>query len=176
MGTENYNTFNWIVHKYWSKGDITKQHITLRNVLCIRNSITAVTYVFPPRSFPPGHLRRTHYCTVPWAQFTTFCITVLKQPSSYKPIPGPRCLRRGCAAARFLGMRIRIPPCRRCPSLFSAVCCQLEVSATGRSFVQRSPSECGVPVCDFETSTRMRPRPLYANQYTHKHQFMRSMH
>jgi hypothetical protein len=27
------------------------------------------------------------------------------------------------------------------------VCCQVEVSATGRSFVQRSPTYCGVSLC-----------------------------
>jgi hypothetical protein len=34
----------------------------------------------------------------------------------------------------------------------SVVCCQVEVSATGWSLVQRSPTECGVSnVCDRET-------------------------
>ena len=28
----------------------------------------------------------------------------------------------------------------------SVVCCQVEVSATGRSIVQRGPTECGVSV------------------------------
>ena len=32
------------------------------------------------------------------------------------------------------------------------VCCQVEVSATGRSLVQRIPTECGVSECDLETS------------------------
>jgi hypothetical protein len=42
--------------------------------------------------------------------------------------------------------------------LVSVVCCQVEVSATGWSLVQRSPTECGVSECDREASTR-RPRP-----------------
>jgi len=33
-----------------------------------------------------------------------------------------------------------------CLSIVSAVCCQVEVSATGRSLVQRSPTDCGVSV------------------------------
>jgi len=33
-----------------------------------------------------------------------------------------------------------------CPSAVSVVCCQVEFPATGRSFVQRSPTEC-VCVC-----------------------------
>ena len=31
--------------------------------------------------------------------------------------------------------------------LLSAVCCQVEVSATGRSLVQRSPTDCGASLC-----------------------------
>jgi hypothetical protein len=30
-----------------------------------------------------------------------------------------------------------------CLSLVSVVCCRVEVSATGRSLIQRSPTECG---------------------------------
>jgi hypothetical protein len=40
----------------------------------------------------------------------------------------------------------------RCLSLVSVVCCQVEVSATGWSLVQRSPTDCGVSECDRETS------------------------
>jgi hypothetical protein len=39
-----------------------------------------------------------------------------------------------------------------CLSLLSVVCCQVEVSATGWSLVQRSPTECGVSECDREAS------------------------
>jgi hypothetical protein len=35
-----------------------------------------------------------------------------------------------------------------CLSLFSVVCCQAEISATGRSLVQRSATHCGVSECD----------------------------
>ena len=34
----------------------------------------------------------------------------------------------------------------------SVVCCQVEVSATGRSLVQRSPTDCDVSLCVLETS------------------------
>jgi hypothetical protein len=40
----------------------------------------------------------------------------------------------------------------------NVLCCQVEVSVTGRSLVQRSPTECGVPYCHFETSTMRRAR------------------
>ena len=55
----------------------------------------------------------------------------------------PRCLRRSSAAARLLKLWVRNPlrvidVCR----LLSVVCCQIEVSATGRSLVQRGPIGC----------------------------------
>jgi hypothetical protein len=65
-------------------------------------------------------------------------------------------LRRGSAAARLLGLRVRIGR----EHGVSVVCCQVEVSATGRSFVQRSPTEYGVSECDLETSAMRRPSPL----------------
>jgi hypothetical protein len=36
---------------------------------------------------------------------------------------------------------------------------QVEVSAAGRSLVQRSPTECGMSECDCKPSTIRRPRP-----------------
>ena len=45
-------------------------------------------------------------------------------------------------------------------SLVIVVCCQVEVSATGRSLLQRSPTDCGVSECDREeVSAKMRPCP-----------------
>ena len=34
-----------------------------------------------------------------------------------------------------------------CLSVVSVVCCQVEVSATNRSLVQRSPTDCGASLC-----------------------------
>jgi hypothetical protein len=45
-----------------------------------------------------------------------------------------QCLRglwRGSAAARLLGLRVRISPGYGCLSVVSVVCCQVEVCATG---------------------------------------------
>ena len=36
-------------------------------------------------------------------------------------------------------------------SVVSVECCQVEISATSLSLVQRSPTDCGVPLCDLET-------------------------
>jgi hypothetical protein len=46
-----------------------------------------------------------------------------------------------------------------CLSLVKVVFCQVEVSATGWSLVQRSPTECGVSECDREASIMGRPWP-----------------
>jgi hypothetical protein len=53
---------------------------------------------------------------------------------------------RVSAAAGSLGLQVRIPRGHGCLSLASVVCCQVEVSATDRSFGKRSPTEC-VCVC-----------------------------
>jgi len=44
-------------------------------------------------------------------------------------------------------------------SLVSGVCCQVEVSASGWSLIQRSPTECGVSECHCGSSTMRRPWP-----------------
>jgi hypothetical protein len=62
----------------------------------------------------------------------------------------PRGLRRRSAAARSLGMRVRIPPEARMPSVVSVVCCQVEVSVTVWSLIQRNTTEC-----DLGTSVMM---------------------
>jgi hypothetical protein len=60
----------------------------------------------------------------------------------------PSGLRRGSAAARLLGLRVRNPPGGMDVCLLWMLCvCQVEVSATDWSLVQRSPTDCGVPLC-----------------------------
>jgi hypothetical protein len=56
----------------------------------------------------------------------------------------PRGLRRRSAAERLLGSWVQIPRGGMDICLVECLCCQVEVSATGRSFVQRSPTDCGV--------------------------------
>ena len=57
----------------------------------------------------------------------------------------PRGLRRGFMAARLLGLSVRIP-LGEWLSFMNVECCQVEISATGRSLFQRSPTAC-VCVC-----------------------------
>jgi hypothetical protein len=47
-----------------------------------------------------------------------------------------------------------------CLSRVSVVCCQVEVSARGRSLVRRSRTECGVSDCNHEASIVRRPWPI----------------
>ena len=46
-----------------------------------------------------------------------------------------------------------------CLSVVSVVCCQVEVSASDQSLVQRSPTKCGVSECDREASIMKRSWP-----------------
>ena len=50
-------------------------------------------------------------------------------------------------AARLLRSWVRIPGGHGYLSVVSVVCCQVEVSATSWSLVQRSPTECGASLC-----------------------------
>ena len=65
--------------------------------------------------------------------------------------------RRGSAAARLLGWRFRVLPGHGCLSVVCVVCCQVEVSASGWSLIQRSPTKCGVSECVRMTSITRRP-------------------
>ena len=58
----------------------------------------------------------------------------------------PRGLRRRSTAARLLRLWVRIPP-EAWMFVVSVVCCQVEVSATDLSLVQRSPTDCGASLC-----------------------------
>jgi hypothetical protein len=64
----------------------------------------------------------------------------------------------GSAAARLLGLRVRILP-GAWMSFGSDVCFQVQVSTLGGLFVQRSHTECGVSECDREAWTMGRPWP-----------------
>ena len=73
----------------------------------------------------------------------------------------PRGLRSGCAAVSLPGLEVGIPPGAEMP-VVSVVCCQVEV--TGRSLVQRSPTECGVSELNRGNSKLRRSRPEWGCQ------------
>jgi hypothetical protein len=68
------------------------------------------------------------------------------------PAQWSRGIRSRCAAARLLGLRVRIPPGVR--TSVSWACCLLSSRglASGWSLVQRSPRACDIPECDREAS------------------------
>jgi hypothetical protein len=60
----------------------------------------------------------------------------------------PRVLRRRSTATRLLRSWFRIPPGAWMVVCFVCVaCCQVDVSATSWSLVQRSPTDCGASLC-----------------------------
>jgi hypothetical protein len=66
----------------------------------------------------------------------------------------PRGLRRGCTAVRYWEWGFECYRGHGSLSVVSVVCCQVEVSATGWSLVQRNPTECGVSECNREASIK----------------------
>ena len=60
----------------------------------------------------------------------------------------PRGLRSVCESSCLKGLRVRNPAegMYVCVSVLSAVCCQVEVCASGWSLFQRSPTACSVTV------------------------------
>jgi hypothetical protein len=79
---------------------------------------------------------------------------------SFTPLLHYRGLKNGGRAVE--GVRLRSLACWECGfesrggpgylSLVSVVFCQVQVSATGRSLFQTSPTECGASECDRGTS------------------------
>jgi len=72
----------------------------------------------------------------------------------------PHGLRRGLAIARLLELLVRIPRGHGFLSVVIVVCCRIEVSASGLSLVQRSPTDCGASECGRKSSILRRPWPL----------------
>jgi len=74
----------------------------------------------------------------------------------------PRGLRRGCRVARCWNCGFEYRLGHGCLSVASVVCCQLEVSVSGRSLFQRRPTKCCVTECDQESWIMRRPWPTMA--------------
>jgi hypothetical protein len=67
----------------------------------------------------------------------------------------PRGLRYRSSAARLLRPCVRIPP-RAWMFVVSVLCCQVEVSATIWSLVQRSSTDCGASLCVIKKHSKTR--------------------
>jgi hypothetical protein len=115
-----------------------------------------VIYMFPPKQLD-WFRRYAVTFTLRYSLFSQFLFNMYENgPSQWSHF-----FRRWPAAAHLLGLRVRISLGHWYLCLVSVVCWQVEVSATGRSLVQRSPTECGVSECDRRTSQK-RSRPAKA--------------
>jgi len=91
------------------------------------------------------------------------CIIVRCTLCKYSEDPNCRAFSRGVCGRSHAGFVGSNPAGGiDCLSLVSVVCCQVEVSASGRSLSQRSPTECDTSDCDRETSTMRWVRPEYS--------------
>ena len=84
-----------------------------------------------------------------------------------EPIPVAAWSKAESAAARLLGLQVRISP-GACMSVVSVVCCQVKVFVPGWSLVQRSPTERGVSEYDREAPTMKRPWPTKGSRATRR--------
>ena len=89
--------------------------------------------------------------------FVTLLLNVQSVTTDMCRCQWPRGLRRRSAAVRILRSWVRIS-WNGYLSGVSVVCCQVQVSVTILSLVQRSPTWC-VVVCDLETSRMRKPWP-----------------
>jgi hypothetical protein len=117
-----------------------------------RIDMTKLTVAFP--NFANAPKTRSSILTV------SFCVRILQDMKVPNWFQWPRNLRFGSAAARLLGLRIRIPLGEwMSVCLVCVVCCQVEVSASGWSPVQRIPTDCGVSECYREAWMKRRAWP-----------------
>jgi hypothetical protein len=85
--------------------------------------------------------RLSHYGRSLWSNGGMLVSKVRRKKLGHELAPG---LRRRSAAERFLGSWVRIPRGAWMFVSCECLCCLVEVSATGRSLVQRSPTDCVV--------------------------------
>ena len=79
--------------------------------------------------------------------------------SVYTPIPVAARSKALVCGRSFPGIVSSNPAGGIEVSLWSVVCCEVEVSAPGCSLVQRSPTACDVSECDRQASIFWRPWP-----------------
>ena len=106
------------------------------------------TGYFPGIKSGRGVLLTTHPLLVPrsWKSRAIPLPTLWATPDfTFCRSQWPRRLRRRSTAARLLRSWVRIPP--GAWIFICCECCQVEVSVTRWSLVQRNPTECGVLLC-----------------------------
>jgi hypothetical protein len=96
--------------------------------------------------------------SVVWFNVGRLSRTAIRLQDSHSRSRWPRGFRRGSAAVRLLGVRVWIPPEHGYLSLVNVVSCQVEISATDRSLIQRSPTVC---MCVSLSVIRGNSKPLH---------------
>jgi hypothetical protein len=102
-------------------------------------------------------LRIVHKCL---HTFIYIILTAIYLSLDLDTVPLPVTARSkawACGGRSFVGVAALNPTGGMHVCLVQCLVCQVEVSATGRSRVQRSPTECGVSECDREPSIMRRP-------------------
>jgi hypothetical protein len=118
------------------------------------NKISALAHYCMKRECKTNIFSHKVICPVTKDQRKTFASAIYSYQSRW-----PRGLRRGSAAVRLLGLWVPVPPGHRCLAVVMVACCQVEVSASGWSLVQRSSTKCRVSECDPEASMMTSPWP-----------------
>jgi hypothetical protein len=108
------------------------------SILILFSSLTPRSSKWSPLGFPT----KTLY-PAPAHLILPYLITLIILGGRFQ---WPRGLRRRSAAARLLRLWVLIPA-GAWMSVVSVVCCQIEVSATSWSLIQRSPADCGTSLC-----------------------------
>ena len=111
---------------------------------------------------PPSYMRSVvdrnvvmRRMTVFLIQSQVFTLTSVNVNLRYTPIPvDPRCKVQGLRPLGFWDCGFESRRWHVCVSCECSVLSEKD-PATGRSLVQRSPTECCVSECDVETSTRV---------------------
>jgi hypothetical protein len=118
----------------WGLRRLTREGDELTNFLC------RMTWKFGSLNLlePSGPHRACYGSPLPLP------VLLICSLPSYFRYQWPCSLRCGSATARLLGLRVRIPRRHKRLSLLSVACCQVEVSSSSWSLVQRNPNECGV--------------------------------
>jgi hypothetical protein len=137
---------SWVT--FWKKNACIPRSFLVINV-CNQGNTLCSPYITPP------HFKHELYCSRTPLNVTKKILCRYKGVCRSRWLRG---LRRGSAATRLPGLWVRIPP-EAWMFVCCVVCCQVQVSATGRSLVRRSPTDCGVSKCNLETSSMRRPWP-----------------
>ena len=145
----------WEIYLFYKSSNKSLGSIQLRSrwVVCVLSlgfsgqGVMPTTHLHPTASLiMSGSISlRPIYVFVTWTDPPLYFMPLY---AIWAPIRWPHGLMRGCAAARLLGLWVQNPPGAWMLSFVIVVCCQVEVSATGWSFDQRSPIECGVSECE----------------------------